>query len=580
MANKTRQIVIESILGGQSKYVNYAAADEFLHSYNIDPDLSSGFTQSAGIISPSGVVNVPPGDTLHTPKWIITQPKPNVNFAAQPSIFVYDAAGSVFKTVPDDISLVYGVSGGDLNDGGTASGNGAAYYDNYAYFARDTTIARLGPLDGTLAFTDDYWSSTLGKTPLTNTNYPVYTTSGTNIPNHVMHRHTDGKLYIADVVGNQGVLHTISTKKTTVEGDTDDGSTYNALDFPYGMWPTALATYNSNLAIALYEGTPEATNTMSQRAKLSFWDTTSANYSQITSVEFPDPVIYALLNSNGVLYVFSGQINKTGVRVTRFAGGYTFEQVAYIDHSYPPMAGAVDGYLNRVLFAGKTTEPNSRVYDIATTTTSQIPNNSFMRGCVWAIGSKKSPVSLSLFNIMGTSNTASSTIITALKIGGQAGMDVIKPFTGWTNEVTAGLDTTVLTASASRNPLDLGGGTLSLSNTSYGPPSLWRSQVYRIGQKFKITKISIPFDQRFDFGTGDAGLTVGVLRDGADPQSNYVRVGDFVGAAEYKNRLVIRPESLVCEYRFILELVFTSDPNNPYPRVALPITIEYELIDD
>jgi len=586
MASDRRQILINSILGGQSKYVNYAAEDEFLHSYNIDPDLSSGFTQSDGVITPTGIQAL--GSVTGPPLWFTRNISEKTGVGR---IYVYCANGSTYQINVDDFTI--GGTSLNLNDSnGTASGNGMAYYDNYIYYARDTTIARRGPVNGSPTLTQDYWVGTLGKAVLTNTFYPIYynrsaTPSPNSVlmPNHPMLAHSDGKLYIADVVGNQGTIHYIKTTKTTVEGDTDDGSTFNALDMPYGMYPTALESYGTDIAIALHNGNTNGSTGESppgySRAVLAFWDTVSPSYSLITSVEFPDPVIYALKNSNGVLYVFSGQVQQPGVRVTRFAGGYTFEQVAYIDHAYPPLAGAVDGFLNRILFGGSTTEPNPQVYDITNTTTTSIPNNSSMSGCVWAIGSKKAPVSLSLFNMMGCSSTNSSSRITAAMIAGQGGMDSLKLITGWGGTTSYGIDTSLTNtqATSTRQPSDLGGGSLTV-NASSGPPSAWRSQVYRIGQKFKITKISIPFAQRFDFGDGNAGLTVGIYRDGIDSESNYVRIGDFVGSEEYKNRLVIRPVGLVCEYRFILELIFTSDANNPYPRVSLPIAIEYELISD
>lgn len=590
MKANTQQILINSILGGQSKYVNYAAEDEFLHSYNIDPDISVGFTQSEGVISPTGLLPINQTAAFSGPPlWILTNPKDT-------AIFLYNSVGSVYagyRSGSPEYSFPASSSYGyDLTEAGSASGNGASYYDNYMYFARDTTIARIGPMDAGFPWTitKDYWVTTLGKTALTNTSNGQYYEGQSgldiDIPNHILHRHSDGKLYIGDVVGNQGYIHYISTTKTTVEGDTDNGSTYQALDLPFGLYPTAMASYGSDLAIALKEG---ASPSLPQRARLSFWDTTSNNYSLITSVEFPDPIIYALLNSNGVLYVFSGQGISTsndttpvGVRITRFVGGYTFEQVAYIDSAIPPLAGAVEGYLNKILFGGADYEPVPTDSDGNT-----IPAFTSFTARVASIGSKKSPVSLSLFNIMGCSSTASSTastiaVITAIKLVEEGGMDTFKPLTGWTNGLSHGGDITYFDRDASYSPADLGGGTI-IKQTSYGPPSVWRSKVYRIGQKFKITKISIPFAQRFEApigGPGNTGLTVGILRDGLDNESNYVRLGDFVGASEYKNRLIIRPNGLVCDNRFILELVLTSSNVNPYPVVGLPIKIDIEIYDD
>lgn len=329
MANNARQILIESILGGESQYQNFSAVDEFQQSMGIDPSLAFGDLAASGYINPTVVRNV--GNTVNNwPVWFVTNPK-NSNY------YLYDTSGSLYSVDTNVTGLT------DLNDGGTARGNGLAYYDNYLYASRSTTIARYGPLDGTPAWTDDYWVGSLGKAALVDTAYPSIP-QGLSITslNHVLHRHTDGKLYIADVVGNQGTLHYISTSKTTVEGDTDNGSTYNALDFPYGYWPTAMASYGDQLVVALYEGN-------NRRAKLAFWDTTnSTTYEKIIDSEYPDTIISALINSNGLLYAFSGSPASGGVRILRFLGGYSFEQVGFVEGASLPLPGAVLGRLNQV----------------------------------------------------------------------------------------------------------------------------------------------------------------------------------------------------------------------------------------
>ena len=161
MATKRIQFVIDSILGGIAPFEYASNDDQFLDAYSISPDVfgSNSLQAPTGAIQPIAIDKQ--GSTANTPLWMTSNPKNEVRY-------VYDSVGSVYSQSTSD-----NVTGlGDLNDAGDASGNGMAYYDNYIYFARDTTVARYGPLDGTPAFTDDYWVGTLGLTALTDTQYP------------------------------------------------------------------------------------------------------------------------------------------------------------------------------------------------------------------------------------------------------------------------------------------------------------------------------------------------------------------------------------------------------------------------
>lgn len=536
----TIQILIESILGGIAEYDNFAAADEFKSSYGIDPDLgvfnSDNQVSSSGLLRPVNLVSA--ATTMASlAMWIIPSAK------RDKQIYVYDSVGSIYTATAGP--TLTGL--GDLNDGATASGNGAEYYDNYIYFARDTTVARYGPLDGSPVFTDDYWVTTLSKIALSNPVYPLIGAPDTNysIParNHVMLRHL-GKLYFADVVGNQGVLHTISTSKSSVEGDTDNGSTYNAIDFPYGMYPTALASYGTEVAIALVEGdaisaSALATNDASKRAKLVFWDPTNPNtYDSITQVEFPDPIISAMCNSNGILYTFSGQLSTPGVRVCRFVGGYSFEQVGYVDYAYLPHAGAVDAILNKVLFGSAS---------------DAVPIG-YKKGSVFGIGSKKSPINSNIFNIMG----ANGDMITSIRLAGLQALAQLAPIIGSSNR-----DITTVSVFSSANGIQA-----------------WRSQTFRIGQPFKIKKIRFPL--AVDLPTGVDLLPI-IYVDEQNQNSN----DDFtplptINITNYPSNprnIVIRPTGLVGAHSFFLELQWTH--TNALPLIlGLPITIEVELLDD
>lgn len=170
-------IKMESILGGQSPMSHFAGSDQFRASLGIDPGLpavdntavlfkESGVLAS-GLIRPAAYSSIAEnsGTTIaSTPMWLKQNPKDGYTY-------VYDAVGSIYTIGPSYYAALSGL--GDLNDGGSARGNGCDYFDNYMYFARDTTIARYGPLNGTPTFIDDYWAGTLGLTALSNTTYPV-----------------------------------------------------------------------------------------------------------------------------------------------------------------------------------------------------------------------------------------------------------------------------------------------------------------------------------------------------------------------------------------------------------------------
>ena len=523
------EIRIESILGGHSVAQFFAEEDQFQTSLGIDPGIySSGYNlgnyKASGLIVPVACTDF--SQTLvSAPMWMNSNPKDG-------NIYVSDYAGSVYTIA---ISGQTVTELGDLNDGGTSQGNGQEYYDNYIYFSRSTSIARYGPLDGTAAFTDDYWVGTLGKTALTNTSYPKISTYSNQLPNHVLKRHSDGKLYFADVVGNQGYLHYIKTTKTTVEGDTDDGSTYQKLAFGYGLWPTAIESYGSDLVIALYEGSNNQTK--EGHAKIAFWDTTSDRFYQIIWEEFPDTIITGLKNINGTLYIFSCNTRTTGVRVSQYVGGNSIKELIYLPESTPPFPGAIDGEANRLLFGSSTTYPETA-------------------SCVFSIGLQNNNLSNGVFCVMrGTE----SGLVTSLKFVGNNPFTFNLPIIG------------------------LGTGRINSSNASSLPtasPPVWWSKIYRIGRQFKITKVRIPLVDEIganvtlipklyiDIGSGLRPITLQTINS-----TNYPAGDNSNGSTT----VVLRPEGAVGFYSFFLELRWTG---NSGVAVGLPITIEYEILHD
>ncbi len=529
------QIKIESILGGQSPTTHFSQAGQFRASLGIDPaqpinDLDTAYsTIASGLLRPSASEKFS-GTTINSaPLWMKTNPKDAL-------IYVYDSLGSAY-TIDATLTTVTALS--DAGHLSSSLGNGFEYYDNYMYFAKNTDIARYGPLNGTPVFNPTYWTSTLAKTALVNTTYPSTFLNNIQLPNHQMVRHSDGILYFTDVVDNQGYVHTIKTSKTTVEGDTDNGSTYLKLAFGYGLWPTAIESYGSDIAIAFFEGNNNGLK--HKQAKLAFWDTTSANFNKITWVEFPDSIITAIKNVNGVLYVVSGNYKTRGFRVTRFLGGYSFDEVYYSETGEPCLPGAIDGLLNRVVFGSHTNVPESD-------------------GCVYAYGLQKAKLSTGMFNIMRATGGDSSTCVTAVAFADAVEMGFNVPIIGWSKG--SGTD---------NNGLDKQG-------TTYSNPSVFWSHLVRIGKKFKITKVKIPLAQAIA-----ANMTI-IPKIYTDDGAGTVFTLTTINNTNYPNSekdIVLKASStgkdITGEHNFWLELHWTG---SVLCVVNLPIIIEGEVYDD
>ena len=419
------QIIIDNILGGASMSDYFSGKGQFLNSIAIDPDMpaTDSGNKPSGLIRPVSMAKFSGANVNAVPLWIISNPKDNkVYVLLSNGRFISYTSAFASETL---IATV-----------GTCSGNGMAYYDNAIYIARNTDIAKYHRMDSSPTLDDDYWTAVLSLSALTNKTYPSI--NGVAMPNHVMHRHTDDKLYVCDVLDtNIGCLHYIETTKGANEGSDDNGSDHDALNFDYGEYPVAIETYGTDLAIALIEGVDTAIK--QKPAKISFWDTTSASYTKITSVEFPDPLISAIKNVNGVLYVFSGYATG-GCRVSRFVGGYSFEEIAYLPDVYPPLQGAVDNILNKVVFGS-----NIAVPEIAP--------------CIYSIGGK---MSKGLQCIARGTGTGDDPMTTAVKYLEQTGTKLM-PIIGGKDDSNY---------------------TIDKLTTTYGDHSVWSSGLFRIGNNF------------------------------------------------------------------------------------------------
>lgn len=461
------------------------------------------------------------------------------------NIYVLDSLGSTYTYSEGPATFTALSDAGELSNG---TGNGLAYYDNYIYIAKNTTVARYGPLDGVPKFVGDYWVGVLGKAQLDNTAvYPkgpaVPGGSGKTFPNHFLHRHSDEKLYIADVTGNQGTIHYIATTKTTVEGDTDNGSTFSKISFGYGLYPTAIESYGSSIAIAFWEGgvpqTGGFTNQNSGRAKIAFWDTTSQNANSIIWVEFPDGVISSMKNANGTLYVASGDFGfpQSRFRVSRFIGGYTVEEVFYNETGAPPYPGAMDATANNLIFGGYAFAPDTA-------------------GCLFSYGLRKAALGQGLFKTARITGNAQNMATAVIARGTRAPLIAFGNLFGGS---TGGIDT--------------------LDGTDYSTANqIWWSNMFRIGQPFKITKIRTPLGQAVaanmivtpKFYMDDSVTT---YTGGASAGLAIINNANYPGL---KN-IVMRPQNMTGDHNFYLELKWTG---SALCVVNLPITIEYELVDD
>lgn len=388
---------IKTILPGISSSDNIRKSGEFGASLGIDPILpdTDGGIRPSGLIRPVQYAKFSDSNIDATPLFIITNPKTAV-------IYVILTNG---KIVSYDSSLANEALAGTLT-GGTA--HGAEYYDNYLYIARATDIACFGPLDGSATINQDFWTGSgtrdLTLAALTNTTYPSI--NSITIPNHFMWRHTDGALYICNVLSsNKGSLNKIKTTKTTVEGDTNNGSEADTLDFDYGWWPVVGISFGVYVLVAFIEGTD--TSIMQKPARLVLWDTVSDSFEDVTiDKNFKEPIISALQPlDDGSIMIFSGKGGTTkGCRVDRFYSLNSVQHIGYFPDLYPPLPGAVDFYAGRTAFGSGCSVPASS-------------------GCVVGIGSPLPEIPCGTHNIVKSILLGSSPMVSALKYVQQDNID-------------------------------------------------------------------------------------------------------------------------------------------------------------
>lgn len=536
MARQTFKI--ENIFSGISPTQYFASSGQYSAGIGIDPDLpisdSAGDVVVSGAIRPSGYATFSSTNVNSTPLWLLTNPKDS-------NLYSYLANGRVVS----HSSALTSASETLVGTPTSGAGNGAAYYNNYLYFATGTDISRYGPLNSSPSLTDSTWTgTTLGsQTAMVDTTYPSIRGSGT-MPNHPMHVHTNNFLYIADFVSTgstastrgRGVIHAIKTTYGTYEGDTNDNSAYNVLDLPLGYMPTDMESYGDFLVISAIQTT---NSTIGQgKAALFFWDTISSSFTTIAYTQ--DNLITSLLNNNGTLYVFSGPATGNGYRISVYVGGQTLKQVYFSPEGAPPLAGAVDAFGDRVIWGG---------YQQIPTTT---PGSPEYFATVMALGSKDSRLPSGIHSIANVGATATSTdgLVTAVKAVEQASFAYPRVVAGWRDATTTAL---------------------SKRSTTYGT-TVWRTPVVPVGQRFIVRSVRMPLGAAV---AANMTITPKIFTDDFSG-SQTLRVINNTNYTQSERFVTLYPD-VNGTHNFCLELRPSGTALLP---VTFPILIEVETLND
>lgn len=514
---------INSILKGQSPSRYFGVEGTFDQSISIDPDFpivgsairTSGFAVPIGMSAFSGA-NV----TSHIVS-IITNPKNTLTY-----IVLSNGRLISYNSSLASETLV-----------GTVAGNSAVsatYYNNYIYIFTPTNVSRYGPLNNSPTLVDTVWTgATLGtQTALTNTTYPTF--NSVSIPNHIGHVHGDNSLYFTDFINGQGLIHRINTKKVTDEGDTNGTtvpSAYNVLDLPFGFYPTDIESFGTLLIIL---GNYSSDGTVNQgKSAFVIWNPTNTVTFSEGPIYLADPLGTALLNVNGVIYVWSGN-GINGFRLSKYLGGESVSDIAFFEEGFPPFATAVDAVGNKVVWGGTTTTPSTTA-------------------CVWSWGSKDSRLPSGIHNIIKTTSAGTTPIVTALKYVQQSSNIQPKAVVAWRDGTTRGIDQWSAT------------GTLA----SY---IRW---TFNIGQKFNILKMRIPFGGAV---AADTTITPKVWFDDLSSSASPTVINN-TNFPSSRHVIYKTPElkDYIGKNNFTLEFAWTD--TNPLP-IAFPINIELDILED
>lgn len=515
MAQQTLQIT--SIANGQAPQQYFGGDGSYQFGVGIDPDysLSGSVYKKSGALIPVRYEKFSGSFIQDTPLFLLNNPKNTLIYAITADSHIVSYTNALASET--EISAL-----------GSLTGNGGAYYNNYIYRALGTDIGRYGPLDGAPAVNNTFWTGTLAKTALNNKAYPSI--HSVSIPNHPMHVHGDNCLYIGDTLNGQGIIHKIKTRKVTSEGDTDDSSLYNALDLPFGFFPTDIESYGTDLIILAIQTTDSSAN--QGRTAIFLWDTVSDSF-YAGPIFITDPLGTALLNVNGQIYMWSGTAQQ-GCRLSKYLGGVSIQDVLTIDDSCPPLCGAVIADGDRVYWGSFTVYPSAAAV-------------------VYSYGSKDGRITQALHTPIKATSSGANPYVTSLALYSQSGYSRTRLIVGWRDDSGKGIDKVSATA-------------------TYG--SVFRSQPFSIGKEFQINEIRIPLGASIA-----SGMSV-IPKIYTDDENSSVTLAT-INSTNFSTRKAVYKEidlqNAKGENNFFLELTWNGTVELP---VLFPIEIDIDIFEN
>jgi len=466
---------VKSILGGQTPTLYFRTEGQFQSSLGIDPDIGlpgNPFSlKQTGAIAPTNYTEFSGAAVDDATMWLITNPR---------NALIYAYLSDGLSATNSGALISYSESFASETDIGTptsGSGDGAAYYNNYIYLATPTDISRYGPLTQGAGpnIINAIWTAGtpltatgggLNLTTLTDTTYPTY--QSIPWPNHSMHVHLDGVLYFCDVSNGQGIINKISTTISSgIEGAVDSttiASAYNVLDLPFGYLPTDIASYGLDLAIVASQMDNTNTTLIPGKSAMFLWDTFSSTFYQQIPIDYPFTT--AIHNRNGQLHIFSGMGgDDRGFVVSKYLGGYSWQEIDFFEEGHPPYAGGVDAFGGRMVFGSAVTDPATA-------------------GTVHSLGYKNPKLPRNARHSMARiSGSGASPVVSSVKYLQQASGSFPRVVIGWKDGSAQGID-------------NLGGT----------PNSIFRTELFTVDRPFVIDRIRIPLSEAVG-----ANTTIGVV---------------------------------------------------------------------
>lgn len=171
-----KKVVVTQFSGGISPYskVGIPGSARMIRQLNIHKDPNSITLMPA----PSKISST---TVTALPKWMVAGDPFDTNK------YIYDASGNIYKLESDD-TFTQDRTGATIGNG--AAGQGLEVFDNYLYYPTATTLGRLGPLDGTPAYADDFLSDDTTDLDQSNTGGANTYTLQTSINEGATHRQT------------------------------------------------------------------------------------------------------------------------------------------------------------------------------------------------------------------------------------------------------------------------------------------------------------------------------------------------------------------------------------------------------